>query len=249
MNVPTEPYQLTRARAQGGPGAMRIENLAFRYGEHLPLLFDGFSLNMNPGQLIAVMGPSGAGKSTLAKLMQGFYQPSRGGIRIDGIDIRHLSANELRSYFGVVPQETTLFSGTILDNLRIANPFATLEQVVAACRMAEIHSVVEALPNGYQTEIGERGVGLSGGQRQRLAIARALLKGPKVLIFDEATSSLDPPTAEQLGRTINALKGRASILFIAHALPRTLQVDQSVRIGEKLSVVSGEPATAGSAGQ
>jgi subfamily B ATP-binding cassette protein HlyB/CyaB len=249
MNVPTEPYQLTRSRAQGGPGAIRIENLAFRYGEHLPLLFDDFSLKMNPGQLIAVMGPSGAGKSTLAKLMQGFYQPSRGGIRIDGIDIRHLSAHELRSYFGVVPQETTLFSGTILDNLRIANSFATFEQVVAACRMAEVHSVVEALPNGYQTEIGERGAGLSGGQRQRLAIARALLKGPKVLIFDEATSSLDVPTAEQLGRTINALKGRASILFIAHALPRTLQVDQSVRIGEKLSVVSGEPTAAGSAAQ
>ena len=249
MNVPTEPYQLTRGRTQGGPGAIRIENLAFRYGEHLPLLFDGFSLNLNPGQLIAVMGPSGAGKSTLAKLMQGFYQPSRGGIRIDGIDIRHLSANELRSYFGVVPQETTLFSGTILDNLRIANPFATFEQVVAACRMAEIHSVVEALPNGYQAHIGERGVGLSGGQRQRLAIARALLKGPKVLIFDEATSSLDQPTAEQLGRTINALKGRTSILFVAHALPRTLQVDQTVRIGEKLSVVSGEPATVGSSTQ
>ena len=248
MNVPAEPYRLARARAQGGPGAVRIEDLAFRYGEHLPLLFDGFSLNMNPGQLIAVMGPSGGGKSTLAKLMQGFYQPSRGSIRIDGIDIRHLSANELRSYFGVVPQETTLFSGTILDNLRIANPFATFEQVVAACRMAEIHSVVEALPNGYQTELGERGVGLSGGQRQRLAIARALLKGPKVLIFDEATSSLDVPTAEQLGRTINSLKGRVSILFIAHALPRTLQVDQLVRIGEKLSVVSAEPA-AGSAGQ
>lgn len=252
MNVPTEPYRLTRARAQSGAGALRIEDLAFRYGEHLPLLFDGFSLNMNPGQLIAVMGPSGAGKSTLAKLMQGFYQPTRGSIRIDGIDIRHLSANELRSYFGVVPQETTLFSGTILDNLRIANPFATFEQVVAACRMAEIHSVVEALPNGYQTEIGERGVGLSGGQRQRLAIARALLKGPKVLIFDEATSSLDVPTAEQLGRTINGLKGRVSILFIAHALPRTLQVDQLVRIGEKFSVVSAEPAAppaAGSVGQ
>ncbi len=113
--------------------------------------------------------------------------------------------------------------------------------------MAEIHAAVEALPNGYQTEIGERGAGLSGGQRQRLAIARALLKGPKVLIFDESTSSLDPPTAEQLGRTINALKGKASILFIAHAPPRTLQVDQAVRIGEKLTVAAADPPAVGAA--
>ena len=242
MNVPTEPYRLSRARAKTGAGSIQIEGLSFRYGEQLPLLFDSFALKVNPGQLVAVMGPSGAGKSTLSKLLQGFYQPASGSIRIDGIDIRHLSANELRGNFGVVPQETTLFSGTILDNLKIANPFATFEQVVAACKMAEIHTAVESLPNGYQTEIGERGVGLSGGQRQRLAIARALLKGPKILIFDESTSSLDPPTAEQLGRTINALKGRASIVFISHALPRTLQVDQAVRIGEKLTVVPTEPA-------
>ena len=240
MNVPTEPYRLTRSRAQAGNGAIRIHGLAFRYAENLPYLFDGFDLDVKPGRVVAVMGPSGAGKSTLAKLLQGFYVPSRGGIRIDDVDIRHLSANELRSYFGVVPQETTLFSGTILDNIRLANPFAKFEHVVSACKMAEIHTVIESLPNGYETPIGERGAGLSGGQRQRLAIARALLKGPKVLIFDEATSGLDLPTAEQLGRTINGLKGKVTILFIAHALPKTLQLDQTVRIGEKLSVVSAE---------
>jgi subfamily B ATP-binding cassette protein HlyB/CyaB len=237
MNAPAEPYRLTRSRAQAGKGAVQIEGLSFRYEDNLPYLYDGFELNVAPGQLIAIMGPSGAGKSTLAKLLLGFYQPSQGIIRIDGIDIRHLSANELRSNFGVVPQETTLFSGTILDNLRIANPFASFEQVVAACKMAEIHSSIETLPNGYETTIGERGAGLSGGQRQRIAIARALIKGPKVLIFDESTSSVDGQTAEQLGRTINALKGRATILFIAHALPKTLQVDHIVRIGDKLTVV------------
>jgi subfamily B ATP-binding cassette protein HlyB/CyaB len=239
MNAPTEPYRLT-ARAQPGKGVIEITDLAFRYADNLPYLYDGFALEVKTGQLVAVMGPSGAGKSTLAKLLQGFYQPTNGAIRMDGVDIRYLSANELRGHFGVVPQETTLFSGTILDNVRLANPFASFEQVVAACKMAEIHAAIEALPNGYQTEIGERGAGLSGGQRQRLAIARALLKGPKVLIFDEATSSLDPPTAEQVGRTISGLKGRVSILFIAHALPRTLQVDHVVRIGEKLSVVGAE---------
>ncbi len=237
MDAPAEPYRLTQARMRSGGGAIEIEALAFRHAENLPLLYDDFSLSVPAGQLVAIMGPSGAGKSTLARLLQGFYQPTRGTIRVDGIDIRGLAANELRSSFGVVPQETSLFSGTILENLRTGNPFASFDQVVAACRMAEIHAAIEALPEGYQTGIGERGVGLSGGQRQRIAIARALIKGPKVLVFDEATSSVDLPTAEQLGRTINALKGRVTILFIAHALPRTLQPDQTVRIGEKLSVV------------
>jgi ATP-binding cassette, subfamily B, bacterial HlyB/CyaB len=240
MNVPTEPYSLMRTRSQGGKGTVEIAGLTFRYADNLPYLYDGFALTLKPGQLVAVMGPSGVGKSTLAKLLQGFYVPSRGTIKIDGVDIRYLSANELRGHFGVVPQETTLFSGTILDNVRLSNPFSSFEQVVAACKLAEIHTAIEALPNGYQTPIGERGAGLSGGQRQRIAIARALLKGPKVLIFDEATSNVDAPTAEQLGRTISSLKGRASILYIAHALPRTLQVDQVVRIGEKLTVVGGD---------
>jgi subfamily B ATP-binding cassette protein HlyB/CyaB len=243
MNAPTEPYSLQPRRIGGaGAGAVDIEDLAFRYAENLPLLFERFSLQLAPGQLIALMGPSGSGKSTLAKLLQGFYAPTSGRIRIDGIDIGHLSANELRSHFGVVPQETVLFSGNILDNLKLANPYANFEQVVAACRMAEIHTTIEALPEGYQTVIGERGVGLSGGQRQRLAIARALLKGPKILIFDEATSSLDPLTAEQVGRTISALKGKVSILFIAHQVPKSLQVDHIVRIGEKLSLISGSAA-------
>jgi subfamily B ATP-binding cassette protein HlyB/CyaB len=238
MNAPTEPYSLQlRRMAGGGAGAVEIEDLAFRYAENLPLLFERFSLQLAPGQLVALMGPSGSGKSTLAKLLQGFYPPTSGRIRIDGIDISHLSANELRSHFGVVPQETVLFSGNILDNLKLANPYASFEQIVAACRMAEIHSTIEALPEGYQTVIGERGVGLSGGQRQRLAIARALLKGPKILIFDEATSSLDPLTAEQVARTISALKGKVSLLFIAHQVPKSLQIDHIVRIKERLSVV------------
>ncbi|MEO5671719.1 MAG: ATP-binding cassette domain-containing protein, partial [Ramlibacter sp.] len=147
-------------------------------------------------------------------------------IKVDGIDVRNQSANELRSHFGVVPQETVLFSGTIYDNLLAANPQATFQDVVAACRKAEIHTTIEALPQGYQTEVGERGTGLSGGQKQRVSIARALLKNPKVLIFDEATSSLDMPTAESFVSTINQFKGQVTMIFITHALPRTLQVDE-----------------------
>ena len=131
----------------------------------------------------------------------------------------------------MVPQETILFSGTLYYNLLMANPHATFDQVVYFCKMAEIHDTIEALPQGYQTEIGERGVGLSGGQKQRLAIARALLKQPRILIFDEATSSLDAQTEEHFANTINQLKGKVTMLFITHALPKNLMVDEVVRIG------------------
>ncbi len=177
------------------------------------------------------MGPSGSGKSTLAKLLLGFYRPVEGCILVDGQDARHFSANELRARFGVVPQETQLFAGTVYENLQMANPLASFNQVVQACRMAEIHEVLEGLPQGYQTEIGEKGVGLSGGQKQRIAVARALLKRPRILIFDEATASLDVQTAAQLARTINQLRGKVTVLFIAHQVPRGLQVDETVIVG------------------
>ena len=231
MNAPVEPYSAIPARAAGRRGEIHIDRVAFRYGEGLPPVYENLSLTIQPGQAIAIMGPSGCGKSTLAKLLQGFYQPGAGAIRIDGIDLRHLSANELRSHFGVVPQETTLFSGTLYDNLQMANPQATFEHIVAACQMAEIHAVIEALPQGYQTEIGERGAGLSGGQKQRIAIARALLKRPAILIFDEATSALDGPTAEHFAQTINGLKGKVTMLFITHGLPKGLHVDAVYRLG------------------
>jgi subfamily B ATP-binding cassette protein HlyB/CyaB len=230
MNAPTEPYSVAPSRQTGGNGSIEIEGLAFRYGDDRPWLYQDLSLSIEHGKTIAIMGPSGSGKSTLAKLLQGFYLPSAGQICVDGIDTRNLSANELRSTFGVVPQETVLFSGTIYDNLIMANAHATFQQVVQACKMAEIHAVIEALPQGYQTPIGERGAGLSGGQKQRLAIARALLKRPRVLIFDEATSALDAETAEHFARTINALKGKVTMLFITHAIPRGLRLDEAVHL-------------------
>lgn len=241
MNAPTEPYAIGPTRLRTGKGQIEIEDLSFRYADNLPFLYQAFDLKVPPGKVVAIMGPSGSGKSTLTKLLQGFYQPSGGTIKVDGIDIRYLSANELRHNFGVVPQETVLFSGTIYDNLLMANPHATFEQVMQACRMAEIHTAIEQLPQGYQTEIGERGVGLSGGQKQRLAIARALLKQPKILIFDEATSSLDSTTAEHFAATINQLKGKVTMLFITHALPKNLLVDEVVRIGSALNVVGNSP--------
>jgi subfamily B ATP-binding cassette protein HlyB/CyaB len=231
MDAPAEPYALTPTREPKPEGRIEIDGLSFRYAPNLPYLYQDFSLDVEPGTCVAILGPSGCGKSTLAKLLQGFYWPEQGTIRIDGHDIRHLSANELRSAFGVVPQETTLFSGSIYENLTLANPHATFEQVVQACKMAEIHPVIQALPEGYQTKIGEHGVGLSGGQKQRIAIARALLKRPKILLFDEATSNLDQDTAEHFGKTVNRLKGKVTMLFIAHQVPRGLAVDATVRLG------------------
>jgi ATP-binding cassette, subfamily B, bacterial HlyB/CyaB len=226
MNAPAEPYRLAPSRKTEGKGAIELVAVGFRYSPDLPLLYQNVNLTIEPGQTVAIMGPSGTGKSTLTKLLQGFYRPTEGRILVDGIDVLHLSANELRANFGVVPQETVLFSGTVYDNLLMANPLASFEQVVQACQMAEIHDAIQTLPQGYQTEIGERGAGLSGGQKQRLAIARALLKRPKVLIFDEATSALDVQTANAFATTINALRGKVSMLFVTHALPQALVVDE-----------------------
>ena len=209
--------------------AFRLQSFAWQQ----PCVVDGAlsDPNANPGEWELHVVAHSAGKSTLAKLLQGFYAASDGAILLDGHDINYLPGNELRGYFGVVPQETQLFSGTIYDNLVLANPLAAFEQVVEACKIAEIHETIERLPQGYQTEIGEHGAGLSGGQKQRIAIARALLKRPKLLIFDEATSSLDAETAEHFAQTINQLRGKVGTRFIAHQLPKALVVDDVVQLG------------------
>lgn len=231
LDMPQEPHTLTPTRENQGPGRIELQHLAFRYAEHHPWLYRNLNLTLKPGHLTVLMGPSGCGKSTLAKLLLGFYQPNEGQIALDGKDIRHLAANELRATFGVVPQETVLFAGTLYDNLVMAHPHASFEDVIQACKAAEIHEVIEQLPEGYQTEIGERGTGLSGGQRQRIAIARALLKRPKILIFDEAVSNLDQQTAEHFARTINTLKGKVTMLFITHQIPKGLAVDEAIELG------------------
>jgi subfamily B ATP-binding cassette protein HlyB/CyaB len=226
MDAPAEPYALTPSRTAQGKGEISATDLSFRYTREHPFLYKNLSLTLKPGKLNVLTGPSGSGKSTLAKLMLGFYPPTDGLITIDDRDIRHLSANELRQYFGVVPQETYLFSGSIYENLIAANPNANFDHVIQACKIAEIHEFIEKLPKGYNTELGEHGVGLSGGQKQRLAIARALLKRPRVLIFDEAASNLDAHTAERFAQTVNKLRGQVTVLFIAHHLPKGLAVDE-----------------------
>ncbi len=239
LDMPQEPHALVPSRegsqlgSGAGQGQIDLVNLAFRYDDHHPWLYRNLNMRFKPGHLTVLMGPSGCGKSTLAKLLLGFYQASDGLIQLDGKDIRHLAANELRAAFGVVPQETVLFSGSLYDNLVMAHPHAGFDDVIEACKAAEIHETIEKLPEGYQTEIGERGTGLSGGQKQRIAIARALLKKPKILIFDEAVSNLDQQTAEHFARTINKLKGCVTMLFITHQIPRGLQVDEVLSFGDE----------------
>ncbi len=190
MNLPTEPYTVVPARSPRSAGHIEVLDLGFRYSQQHPFVYRNLNLSLRPGQLTVLMGASGSGKSTLTKLLMGFYPPTEGQILVDGRDIRNLSANELRQSFGIVPQDTILFAGTVYDNLAMADPSATFDQIMDACRKAEIHDVIERLPQGYQTVLGEHGVGLSGGQKQRIAIARALLKEPAVLVFDEAASNL-----------------------------------------------------------
>jgi len=239
MNAPAEPMTLIPTRANTNATTnITVDSLGFRYtdaqnGTALPWLYRNLTFNIQAGHCVVVMGPSGCGKSTLAKLLLGFYQPQEGTIKLNGQDIKYLAANELRNHFGVVPQETVLFSGTIYDNLILANPHASFEQIIHACQLAEIHQAIEQLPQGYQTTVGEHGTGLSGGQKQRIAIARALLKQPKVLIFDEAVSNLDTQTAEHFAQTVNKLKGKVTILFITHQLPKGLNVDEAVILGKE----------------
>jgi subfamily B ATP-binding cassette protein HlyB/CyaB len=230
LDAPAELYAMNPARRHEAVGRVEFDGVTFGYGEGKAPVFENFSLTIEAGACVALTGPSGCGKSTLARLLTGFLTPSAGAVRVDGRDTRQLAANELRLNFGVVPQETRLFAGTLFENLVAGQPHAGIAEVTEVCREAEIHEFIEGLPQGYRTQVGENGVGLSGGQKQRIAIARALLRRPRILIFDEATASLDRETAEAFARTVSRLRGSATVLFIAHHLPEGLAADAVARI-------------------
>ena len=228
----TQPHVAERPkpkRIDTCEGRIDLEHVYFGYDTDAQTLKD-VNLTILPGQTVAFVGPSGAGKSTLASLVPRFYDPTAGCIRLDGIDLRDLALDSLRAHIGIVNQETILFSGTVLENLLLAAPNAKHEQIAAALEAANALEFVLALPDGLATEVGERGSVLSGGQKQRLAIARAFLKDPKILILDEATSALDS-RSERIIQTATArlLKNRTSIV-IAHRLSTVLRADQIVVI-------------------
>jgi ABC-type multidrug transport system fused ATPase/permease subunit len=176
------------------------------------------NLNVAPGECVALVGPSGAGKSTLAALIPRLHDPTRGAVLVDGRDIRTLRMHSLRAHIGIVTQETFLFHGSILDNLRYARPDATDDQVMEAARAAHIHDFIASLPDGYDTIGGDRGHRLSGGERQRIAIARVLLKNPRILILDEATSALDSASEAAVQAALEKLMVGRTTFIIAHRL-------------------------------
>lgn len=216
MDEEAEDSSILKTNIVDNQGHIKINNLSFKYEEHLPLVYENLNLIFPPKSLSVITGPSGCGKSTLTKLLQGFYKHYKGEISIDGINIKQMGLVHLRKYFGIVPQETTLFAGTILDNFKIVNPLVSLEEVVNLCKMVGIHETISALPEQYNTYLGEKGSGLSGGQKQRIAIARALSKKPKILIFDESVSSLDEKSKTLVCETIKELNGKITIIFITH---------------------------------
>ncbi|MDK6076751.1 ABCB family ABC transporter ATP-binding protein/permease [Massilia varians] len=200
-----------------GRGEVVFEHVSFHYEPARPVLVD-VSLRIAPGTTLAVVGRSGSGKSTLARLLLRYYDPANGRILVDGQDIRQCAAASVRMAIGVVPQETALFNDTIGNNIAYGRSGSTREDVVAACRAAHLHDVIDSLPDKYDTPVGERGVNLSGGEKQRIAIARAVLKNPTILIFDEATSALDADSEHAITRELDRLSQDRTTLVIAHRL-------------------------------
>ncbi len=208
-------------------GKLELRNLSFSYNPDKPVLQD-INLLIHPCQTVALVGRSGSGKSTLVKLLFRYFEPSQGQILIDGQDIRRLDITAYRKRLAIVHQEVDVFNGTLLDNLTYGNPKATFEQVEEACRIARVDEFLHLLPRGYYTMVGERGVRLSGGQRQRIGIARALLVDPDVLVFDEATSSLDYESERSIQLAMRSILGTRTTIVIAHRLSTVREADKIV---------------------
>jgi ABC transporter fused permease/ATP-binding protein len=234
---PTSPLPLPTT----GPdvGAVSLEHIRFAYPARPDVaVLDDVTIRVRPGETVALVGRSGAGKSTIAALVYRFFDPTSGSVTIDGVDVRSLTLNDLRSRLAIVAQEPTLFSGTIRDNIAYARPDASDDEVIRAAISAHAHDFTSAFPDGYQTVIGERGVKLSGGQRQRLAIARALLANPGILILDEATSSLDGESEHLVQDALQTLMKGRTTLVIAHRLSTVKDADR-IMVLDKGRVIDG----------
>lgn len=206
-------------------GSVTMENVSFAYGKGAPLLRD-ISIDVPPGKTLALVGPSGSGKTTLVNLIPRFYDPTTGTVQIDGHDVRDIQVEALRAQMGMVMQETFLFNASIRENIAYGRADASIEEIEAAARAANAHPFISEMPNGYDTEIGERGTRLSGGQRQRLAIARAILVDPRILILDEATSSVDNQTDYLIRQALDSLMEGRTTIVIAHRLSTVQRAHQ-----------------------
>jgi ATP-binding cassette subfamily B protein len=223
---PAAPRALPPTR---GGSAVTLQNLTFHYPSRplQPSLFD-LNLHVRPGETVALVGPSGAGKSTVFQLLLRFYDAQQGQVLLDGVPVQQTSLAALRGRIGIVPQDSTVFSTSALENIRYGRPAASDAEVHAAARAAFAHDFIVALPEGYATYLGERGVRLSGGQRQRISIARAMLKNPPLLLLDEATSALDAESERMVQRALEAAMADRTTLVIAHRLATVLRADRIV---------------------
>lgn len=199
-------------------GDIEFREVSFGYGEETKKVFEHINLKVHAGDYMALVGPSGVGKTTLCSLIPRFYEVTEGAVLIDGIDIRHMKLNDLRNHIGIVQQDVYLFAGSVMDNIRYGKPEASDEEVIRAAKNANAHEFIMEFSQGYDTDIGQRGVKLSGGQKQRLSIARVFLKNPPVLIFDEATSALDNESERVVQQSLENLAKNRTTFVIAHRL-------------------------------
>ncbi|MGK2947739.1 MAG: ABC transporter ATP-binding protein [Acidimicrobiales bacterium] len=227
----------------GGRGEVRFEGVAFSYAPELPIVLDGFDLVVPSGQSVALVGATGAGKTTVARLIPRFYDVQSGAVRVDGLDVREVRLKDLRKAVGIVFEDTFLFSDSIAANIAFADPDASPETIARAARLAGAHEFIEALPLGYDTPIGERGFSLSGGQRQRLAIARAILADPRVLILDDATSSVDPTKEHEIRDALEEVMAGRTTIVIAHRPATIALADRVVLLHDGQVVADGTHAS------
>ncbi|KAJ5042860.1 uncharacterized protein L3040_004252 [Drepanopeziza brunnea f. sp. 'multigermtubi'] len=224
---PTVVDELEAKAMPGCEGQISFQNVKFSYDQRKPAL-ENLSFNCRPGTTTAFVGESGGGKSTVFRLLFRFYNTQDGSIQVDGTDVRDITIDSLRRHIGVVPQDTILFNETLMYNLKYANQAATDEQVYAACRAASIHDKIMAFPDQYETKVGERGLRLSGGEKQRVAIARTILKDPRIIMLDEATAALDSDTEQNIQEALRTLSQGRTMLVIAHRLSTITSADQIV---------------------
>jgi ATP-binding cassette subfamily B protein len=210
---------------QADGGEVVFDDLSFAYDPRRPVL-DDVSFTVPPGKTVAIVGASGAGKSTISRLLYRFYDATSGRITIDGQDIRDVTQDSLRAAIGIVPQDTVLFNDTIFYNIAYGRPGATPSEVEQAAKLARIHDFVVGLPDGYDSTVGERGLKLSGGEKQRVAIARTILKAPRILLFDEATSALDTHTEKEIQASLREVSAGRTTLIIAHRLSTVVDADE-----------------------
>jgi ATP-binding cassette subfamily B protein len=224
-------------------GEISFENVVFHYPSRKALAaLDGVSLNVRPGETVALVGPSGAGKSTIIQLLLRFYDPDQGSIRLDGTDLRDMARSDFRRHLALVPQDPVIFADTARENIRFGRPDASDADVEAAARAAAAHEFLTALPDGYDSYVGERGVMLSGGQKQRIAIARAILRDAPVLLLDEATSALDAESERAVQMAVDELSKDRTTIIVAHRLATVKKADRIVVFDEGRIVADGSHA-------